>query len=95
MKAILYNTGNNLPLLRVLRSLGFDALSFEERGKGVEMDIGLIRQAIGHEICLFANFDAYLLLRGERAPIEREVARQIHAAGSGGGVHHGVRQSNL
>jgi len=84
LKAILYNTGNNLPLLPVLRTLGFDALSFEERNKGVEMDIALIRQGVGPELCLFGNFDAYLLLRGDREAIAREVGQQIRAGGSEG-----------
>jgi len=84
MKSILYNTGNILPLLPSLKTLGFDALSFEERAKGVEMDIAAIRREVGPEQCLFGNFDSYLLLRGDREAIAREVTRQVSGAGGGG-----------
>lgn len=84
LKAILYNTGNILPLLSTMKRLGFDALSFEERIKGVEMDIAAVRRAVGPGLCLFGNFDSYLLLRGDREAISREVARQIRAAGRDG-----------
>lgn len=84
LKAILYNTGNILPLLPIIKTLGFDALSFEERCKGVEMDIARIRAEVGPDQCLFGNFNSYLLLRGEPEAIAREVRRQIAAAGRDG-----------
>lgn len=84
LKAIFYNTGDIMPLLPAIKTLGFDALSFEERCKGVEMDIGAIRKEVGPEQCLFGNFDSYLLLRGDRAAIAAEVARQINSAGRTG-----------
>jgi len=56
----------------------------EERCKGVEMDIGAIRREVGPQQCLFGNFDSYLLLRGDRAAIAREVERQVRAAGRDG-----------
>jgi len=85
LKSIFYNTGNCLPLLDTMRTLGFDALTFEERNKGVEQDLALIRRALGPGICLFANFDSYLLLRGDRQAIAAEV-RQLTRAGAGGGL---------
>jgi len=84
LKSILYNTGNIMPLLPTIKALRFDALSCEERCKGVEMDIGEIRRECGPEQCLFANFDSYLLLRGDRDAIAAEVRRQITAAGRDG-----------
>jgi uroporphyrinogen-III decarboxylase len=47
----------------------------------VELDIEDIRRQLGPDQCLFGNFDSYLLLRGERTGIRREVRRQIEAAG--------------
>ncbi|MHB1001200.1 MAG: uroporphyrinogen decarboxylase family protein [Armatimonadota bacterium] len=81
LKSIMYNTGNILPLLPSIGKMGFDAITFEERIKGLEMDIGDVRRAVGPEQCLFANFDAYLLLKGDRDAVRSEVYRQIDAAG--------------
>ena len=79
LKSVMYNTGNMLPLLDTVRGLGYDAVSIEERIKGVEMDIMEVRRMIGPDVCLFANFDAYLLLNGNREKIAAEVRRQINA----------------
>jgi uroporphyrinogen-III decarboxylase len=82
LKAVIYNTGNVLPMLDTLAALGYDALSLEERIKGVEMDIGEVRKVVGPDLCLFGNFDSYLLLAGDRQRIREEVDRQIRGAGS-------------
>ena len=79
LKSVMYNTGNMLPLLDTVRGLGYDAVSIEERIKGVDMDIEEVRRMIGPDVCLFANFDAYLLLNGNREKIAAEVRRQINA----------------
>jgi len=84
LKSILYNTGNILPFLPMMKEMGWDALTIEERIKGVEMPIGQVREAVGPRQCLFGNFDAYLLLRGDREAIETEVKRQIETAGKEG-----------
>jgi uroporphyrinogen-III decarboxylase len=81
LKSIMYNTGNILPMLEAVGALGYDVVSAEERNKGVELDIEDIRRQLGPDQGLFGNFDSYLLLRGERAGIRREVRRQIEAAG--------------
>lgn len=83
LKSVMYNTGNVLPLLDTIASLGYDAISVEERIKGIEMDIGEIRGAVGPDQCLFGNFDAYLLLAGDRDAVAREARRQIGTAGPG------------
>jgi hypothetical protein len=85
LKSIMYNTGNMLPLLETVRAMGYDAVTIEERIKGVEMDIGEVRKAVGPDVCLFANFDAYLLLDGDRDKIKAEVARQVGAGVSSTG----------
>jgi len=81
LKSIMYNTGNILPLLDATVAQGYDAISPEERIKGVEMDIGEIRTAVGPDRCLFGNFDSYLLAQGNREAIRAEVRRQIASAG--------------
>jgi uroporphyrinogen-III decarboxylase len=84
LKAIFYNTGNVLPFLPVMKDMGWDAISVEERIKGVEIHIGDVRDAVGPRQCLFGNFDAYLLLRGDRHAIESEVQRHFDTAGRDG-----------
>ncbi len=84
LKSVFYNTGNIMPLLPAIKTLGFDALSFEERCKGIEMDIAAMRKEVGPDQCLFANFDSYLLLRGDREAISCEVRRQVSSAGRDG-----------
>jgi uroporphyrinogen-III decarboxylase len=84
LKAILWNSGNILPLMRTIQRLGYDAFSFEERIKGLELDVGEVRRMVGPAYCLFGNFDAYLLLAGDKARIEAEVRRQIESAGRDG-----------
>lgn len=81
LKSVMYNTGNILPLLGSVRGMGYDVITFEERIKGVEMDVAEVRQALGPDICIFGNFDAYLLERGDHESISTEIARQIRAAG--------------
>ena len=81
LKSIMYNTGDILPLLDAVASLGYDAISPEERIKGVELDIAQMRKRLGPNVCLFGNFDSYLLLRGDRQAIRDEVRRQIRDAG--------------
>ncbi|MDH7601440.1 MAG: uroporphyrinogen decarboxylase family protein [Armatimonadota bacterium] len=81
LKSIIYNTGNILPFLDTMSRLGYDALLPEERIKGVEIDIADVRRVLGPDICLFGNFDSYLLLRGDRQKIADEIKRQVYAAG--------------
>lgn len=81
LKSVMYNTGNVLPLMDTIVSLGYDAFSWEERIKGVEMDIAEMRKLVGPDVCLMANFDSYLLMQGDRDAVRDEVRRQIEAAG--------------
>lgn len=83
LKSIMYNTGNVLPLMESVNELGFDAIAAEERIKGVEIDVADIRNRLGTNACLFGNFDSYLLMRGERELIKKEVERQVKSAGPG------------
>ncbi len=81
LKSIIYNTGNILPFLETMLALGYDALLPEERIKGVEINVAKVRSVVGWSMCIFGNFDSYLLLRGDREAIAREVRRQVQAAG--------------
>ncbi len=83
LKSVMYNTGNVMPLMDSIAGLGYDAVSIEERIKGVEMGIDEVRRMVGPAQCLFGNFDSYLLLEGDRDAIAREVDRQIASAGPG------------
>ena len=56
LRSIVYNTGNALPLLDTIAGEGYDAISVEERVKGVEMDIGGLRRRLGPEACLVRQF---------------------------------------
>ncbi|MEI6914261.1 MAG: uroporphyrinogen decarboxylase family protein, partial [Armatimonadota bacterium] len=81
LKSIYWNTGNILPMLDTIAQMGYDAVNPEERIKGVEIDIGEVRKGLGPDACIIGNFDAYLLLSGDRDEIRREVHRQISLAG--------------
>jgi uroporphyrinogen-III decarboxylase len=81
LKSIIYNTGNILPFLDTMSQMGYDALLPEERIKGVEIDIGEVRRGLGPDVCVFGNFDSYLLLKGDREKISSEVRRLIQSAG--------------
>jgi len=81
LRSIMYNTGNILPFFPTVRAMGYDAFLPEERIKGVEIDIGEVRAGLGPDMCVFGNFDSYLLMRGDRDAIRREVDRQIVSAG--------------
>lgn len=81
LKSIIYNTGNILPLLDSIGDMDYDIITLEERIKGVEMNVGEVRQKLGPDACIFSNFDAYLLQRGDRDVIAAEVRRHISEAG--------------
>ncbi|MGQ9581118.1 MAG: uroporphyrinogen decarboxylase family protein [Armatimonadota bacterium] len=81
LKSIIYNTGNILPFLSTIAQLGYDAILTEERIKGVTIDVGVVRQELGDGICIFGNFDSYLLQRGDQQKIAAEVKRQVNSAG--------------
>ena len=81
LKSLMYNTGNVVPFLDTIREMGYDAVLTEERIKGVEIEPAEVRRALGPDVCIFGNFDSYLLLRGDREKIAREVERHVREAG--------------
>lgn len=84
LRAILFSTGDLLPLLADMARLCADALIVEEGRKGRPMDIGEVRRAYGTG-CLFGNVSAeQVLLGGSQPAIRRECEYQIAAAGAEG-----------
>jgi len=81
LKVMLYFCGDVVPRLGRLRSLQIAALAVEESKKKFVVDIGAVRESVGPGVCLFGNADVMLLLKDDPADLEREIARQISAAG--------------
>lgn len=83
--AVMFSTGNVLPLLEQMAELGADGLVVEEARKAAPMEIGEVRRRYGAGRCLFGNVSSEdLLARGDLPGIRREVERQINAAGQNG-----------
>lgn len=83
--AILFSTGNLMPILEPMQRLEADGLIVEESRKGAEIEIGEVRRRYGAGRGLWGNVAAETLLRqGELGEIRREVARQIDTAGRAG-----------
>lgn len=74
-----------MPRLPALRQLPIDALMVEESKKNFVIDIGEVRAAVGPDLCLMGNIDAYgIIEKATRAELAAEVARQVRVAGSSG-----------
>ncbi len=91
LKVILYFCGDVMPRLPALTQLPIDALMVEESKKDFRIDIGEVRAAVGDQLCLFGNIDAYEVMRmGTSAQIRQEVERQLRAAGTHGAFIMGI-----
>jgi hypothetical protein len=85
LKTILYFCGDVMPRLPALRRLPIDALMVEESKKTFIINIDEVRAAIGLDLCLLGNIDAYgVMLKATEAKLADEVARQVRVAGAGG-----------
>lgn len=85
LKSILYFCGDVMPRLPALRQLPIDALMVEESKKNFVIDIGEVRAAVGPDLCLMGNIDAYgIIEKATGAELAAEVARQVRVAGSSG-----------
>jgi len=83
-KLIFHSCGNIYPLLDKFVEWGFDGLITLEPTAG--MDLGKVRERVGHKLVLIGNLDvSYLLVRGTREEIEEAVKQAVRAAGQGGG----------
>jgi hypothetical protein len=83
-KLIFHSCGNVYPLLDKFVEWGFDGLITLEPTAG--MDLGKVRERVGHKLTLVGNLDvSYLLVRGTREEIDEAVRQAIRAAAPGGG----------
>ncbi|MFZ5917808.1 MAG: uroporphyrinogen decarboxylase family protein [Chloroflexota bacterium] len=91
LKTILYFCGDVTPRLPALRGLPIDALMVEESKKTFVIDIGAVREAVGPDLCLLGNIDAYgMVEKATEAGLQAEVERQIRVAGADGAFIVGV-----
>ncbi|MCL4385742.1 MAG: hypothetical protein M1479_04385 [Actinobacteria bacterium] len=94
--------GDVNPLLNDYCQTNVKAIMFEESKKGFNLDIGKIREQIGHKVCVFGNLDSiYLLREGSYEEIKNEIIRQAEGArynfiiSNGSPVTPGTPQQNL
>jgi len=85
MYAVLYSSGDLMPILSDMAELGADGLLIEEGRKGREMEVGEVRKAYGERRCIFGNVSSERLLApGDMRGVFLETERQIQAAGKKG-----------
>ena len=100
-KHILHSDGNLMKIMDLIVECGFDGLHSMEPTAG--MDIGVMKQKFGDQLCLLGNIDvAETLFDGTKEDVFNEVRHCIKSAGSGGGLiisaanmHAGVKVQNL
>lgn len=75
--------GDIMPIIDSLLTLGMNGLHPIETGC---MDLALIKEKYGHQVCLWGNVDLrYTLTRGTPEEVEEEVKQCIRKAGKNGG----------
>lgn len=83
-KLIWHSCGNIYQLLDMFIEWGFDGIITLEPTAG--MDLGKVREQVGHKLVLVGNIDvSYLLVRGTREEIDEAVKKAIRDAARGGG----------
>jgi uroporphyrinogen-III decarboxylase len=100
-KLIFHSCGNVYSLLDKFVEWGFDGLITLEPTAG--MDLGKVREQVGHKLVLIGNLDvSHLLVKGSREEVDEAVKQAIRAAAPGGGYilsashsHAGVDPTRL
>jgi uroporphyrinogen-III decarboxylase len=83
-KLIFHSCGNIYQLLDRFVDWGFDGIITMEPTAG--MDLGRVREQVGHSLVLVGNLDvSHLLVKGSRQEIEDAVKKAVHDAAAGGG----------
>jgi uroporphyrinogen decarboxylase len=83
-KLIWHSCGNIYQLLDKFIEWGFDGIITLEPTAG--MDLGKVREQVGHKLVLVGNMDvSYLLVSGTRDEVEDAVMKAIRDAAKGGG----------
>jgi len=83
-KLIWHSCGNIYQLLDKFIEWGFDGIITMEPTAG--MDLGKVREQVGHKLVLIGNLDvSHLLVRGSREEVEGAVKKAIQDAAPGGG----------
>jgi uroporphyrinogen decarboxylase len=83
-KIIWHTCGNIYKFLDYFVDWGFDGIITME--PTADMDVGLVKEQVGHKLVLVGNLDvSYLLVRGTKEEIEAEVKSCIKKAAKGGG----------
>lgn len=83
-KIIWHTCGNIYDFLEYLIEWGFDGIITMEPTAG--MDLGKVREKVGHRLVLVGNLDvSYLLVNGTKQEIEHAVKKAIKDAAQGGG----------
>jgi uroporphyrinogen decarboxylase len=76
-----HSNEHSLEHLKIAAELGFSAINV-----GEDIDIALVKEAIGKKICLMGNIDPIKVLwHGSKKEIDNEVKRITTAAGKNGG----------
>ena len=83
-KVLLYVMGDIHGVLDQIAAYPFDALAIEEGRKDYDLDVGVIREGLGHDRVLFGNVPCMQVVEGGPEDILGEVRRQIDAAGESG-----------
>lgn len=85
LRAVLWNEGDVVPILRDETTLPWDAFGMEQSRKGIDLDISHLRSAVGPTRCIFGNFDSeYLLIHGTKDEVVAAVHEQLSKANAGG-----------
>jgi len=84
LRAILWNEGDLVPILKQHADLAIDGVAFEQPRKGFAVTVAKVREVFGPDRCVFGNLDSELMfMRNDPREIAEAVADQIRQSGPG------------